>query len=273
MERSQTMKKLLFALLALTVVAAGCAITDYPVITDARGDYSGIIRTGHKAYIIPSGQVATIWDDGTDELFSLAFQNQYGDQKIYTFNNFDPTSAVTFLDQTYCDWRYDGCQMAEAWNPANALIDDVFDYTYFPECSGARSLSLLVSYTSRIGECGDRVGQFNSQAMAAEFANLSSTTWRGETAYVVPMNSSNLSVTLNKTASIPVVGNVNGILTEQLQLVVPMTANTRHSLRALADFSAQNGNRVDVNLSYNSLSTNVKAALVPNGIEYNLGRY
>ncbi len=269
------MKKLLFALLALTVVAAGCAITDYPVITDSRGDYSGIIRTGHKAYIVPSGSVATIWDDGTDELFSLVFQNQYGDQKIYTFNNFDPTAAVTFLDQTYCDWRYDGCQLAEAWNPANDLIDDVFDYTYFPDCSGARSLSLLVSYTARFGECGDRA-MFTSQAMAAEFANLATTTWRGETAYVVPMNSSNLSVTLNKggvSSSMPIVGSFNGILTDKLQLILPMTPNARHELRWLSDYSAQNGNRVDVNLSYNSLSSNIKLALVPNGLNYNLSRF
>ena len=100
----------LLAGLALLVVLSGCAITDYPLITDDRGDYSGLIRTGHKAYIVPSRQAAFIWPDGSDELFSLVYQNAYGDQRISTFNNFDPTATAIFLDQTYCDWQFSNCQ-------------------------------------------------------------------------------------------------------------------------------------------------------------------
>jgi hypothetical protein len=269
------MKKLLFGALLLALVAAGCAITDYPVITDDRGSYSGVIRTGHKAYIVPSGQVATIWTDGSDELFSLVYQNQYGDQKIYTFNNFDPTGSVNFLDQTYCDWRYEGCEITRAWNPANANIDDTFDYEFFPDCSGARSISVLVSYTSRIGECGDGL-MADKQNLYAEFANLATTNWRGGVAYVVPMNASNTSITLtanNNTTAVPMFGQTTGFITEQLQFVLPMTPNTRHQLRWLSGYAAENGARANMTFGYGALSTTFEVAFAADGINHNLNRY
>lgn len=269
------MKKLLFGALLLALVATGCAITDYPVITDDRGSYTGVIRTGHKAYIIPSGQVATIWTDGSDELFSMVYQNQYADQKIYTFNNFDPTGSVNFLDQTYCDWRYEGCEVTRAWNPANANIDNVFDYEFFPDCSGARSLSVLVSYGSRIGECGDGLWA-DKQNLAAEFANLATTNWRGGVAYVVPMNASNTTITLttgSNSTAMPMFGQTTGFITEKLQFVLPMTANTRHQLRWLSGFVAENGNRASMTFGYGALSATFEMGFAPNGINYNLNRY
>lgn len=262
------MKKLLLALLALTVFA-GCAVTDYPLITDDRGDYSGVIRTGHKAYIIPTGQTATAQPDGSDELFSMVYQNQYGDQRIYTFNNFDPTGAVQFLDQTYCDWRYEGCEIAIATNN-NYGVDDPLDYQLFPDCSGARSLSFVGGLTTRVGECGD--GAFDTQALMGEFANLATTTFRGAPAYIVPIDASNFSMTLN-TESMPMFGSYNALLTNKFQLIVPMTPNARHQLAWLSDYAAQNGTRVDAAISYNSLSATFKIGLAPGGISYNLSRF
>lgn len=270
------MKKLLFGALLLALVAVGCATTDYPVITDDRGDYSGVIRTGHKAYQIPSGQTATLWNDGSDELFSMIYQNQYGDQKIYTFNNFDPTGAVNFLDQTYCDWRYEGPEVVRAWNPVNSVMDDIFDYEFFTDASGARSLSLLVSYSSRLGECGDRLFFGRGQEMAAEFANLATTTWRGQTAYIVPVNAENTAVTLttaSTSVSMPIYGQYNGFLNDKMQLAVPMTPNARHQLRWLAGFVAENGSRASASLNYGSLSTSIDLAFAADGINYNMNRF
>lgn len=265
------MRKLIYGVLALALVATGCAITDYPIISDDRADFSGTIRTGHKAYIIPSGQVGTIWDDGTDELFTLVYQNAYGDQKLYTFNNFDPTGAVIWMDQTYCDWRYEGCEITRAWNPHNAVIDDTFDYELFPDCSGYRSLSLLVSYVSRLGECGDKIFAADKQDMAAEFANLATTTWRGGTAYVVPMTADNTSITLNNT-SLPIYGQLTSFVTEKLRLVVPMTPNTRYELSWLGAFAANN-KVANLTFQYNSLEASFRIGLVPEGFNYNVNRY
>jgi hypothetical protein len=274
------MRKLLYATLiaALVATAFGCAITNYPIITDDRGDFSGIVRTGHKAYVEPTSQVATIYSDGSDELFTLVYQNQYGDQKLYTFNNFDPTGAVSFLDQTYCDWRYNGCEITRAWNPhQDNGQDDPFDYEFFPECSGARSLSTLVDQGSRLGECGDSLFEKNSQDMAAEFANLSTTSFRGEEAYVVPFSAANTDITLSAqndvTTSMPVLGQIDAVLTNDLQLVVPMVPNLRHNMQWLSNFVSQNGDRANLTVQYGSLSGNIDLRFAEEGINYNLSRF
>ncbi len=266
------MKKILLGALLLATVAAGCAITDYPVITDRRGGFEGVIRTGHKAYVLPTSQVATIFDDGSDELFSMVYQNQYGDQKLYTFNNFDPTASVLFLDQTYCDWRYEGCEIVRAWNPANGAIDDIFDYEFFPDCSGARSLSLLVSQTSRLAECGDRLFAADKQSLMGEFAGLATTTWRGDTAYVLPINADTTSIALDGVA-FPIYGQITGFVTDRFNLVLPMTPNVRHELAWLTDFVAKNGRQANMTISYGSINANVNVAFAADGLAYNLNRF
>jgi hypothetical protein len=263
------MKKLILGALVLAFFAAGCAVTDYPIITDDRGSYSGIIRTGHKAWIQIS-QVGTIWDDGSDEIFNMVYQNQYGDQKLYTFNNFDPTASVIFLDQTYCDWRYEGYEITRSWNPANDNIDDIFDYEFFPDCSGARSLSLLVSYGTRYGECGDKWS--NIQDKAAEFANLATTTCRGGTAYVLPINAETTSVSLNGVAA-PIYGQFTAFITGRNQTVLPMTPNARHELAWLSNFVAENGTKANVTITYGSVSANLNMAFASSGITNNLNRF
>lgn len=269
------MRKLLLGAILLAVMAAGCAITDYPIITDTRGDYTGIIRTGHKAFIIPYyGQVATIWSDGTDNIFSMVYQNQYGDAKYYTFNNFDPTGLVMFFENgigSYCDWRYTGCEITRAWNPHTG-IDDVFDYEFFPDCSGARSLSILISYGSRYyGECGD--GRFQSQAFAAEFANLPTTMFRGEPAYVLSMNAANTSLVFNGVDSAPLYGQMNAVITPDLEVAVPMTPNTRHLMGWVSNWIGQNGPNATLSVTYGAVNTEFNVRFAGDGIAYNLSRF
>ncbi len=269
------MKKLLFALFALAMIASlGCAVTDYPFITDSRGDYSGLIRTAHKAYIVPSAGVATIYPDGSDNLFSMVLQNQYGDQTLYTFNNYDPTASVLFLDQTYCDWRYEGCEIFNAWNPRQN--DDVFDGQMFDDCSGARSLSLLLAMGTRNGECGDTIWS-DQQSLASVFADLDTTTWRGGSAYVVPVHAGNTNVTLTSVAgtteSAPIFGNFTGFITEDLNIAVPMTPNARHELNYVRGWVAANGNQASVAITYEGVSTEVPVTFLPDGLGNNAGRF
>ena len=270
------MKKLLYGVFCLALVASlGCAVTDYPVISDTRGDFSGVIRTGHKAYIIPSGSVATLWSDGSDETFSTVYQNNYGDQKLYTFNNFDPSASVIFLDQTYCDWRYEGCEVTRAWNPAQSNVDDPFDYEFFPDCSGARSLSLLVGMSSRIGECGDNLG--NKQNLMGEFANLAVTTWRGGTAYILPLSSENTTINLTALSGarsvLPLFGSTTGFITERLQTVFPIGPNVRHTLRAAQQFASENGARAIADVNYGSVNASFNIKINAQGLSYNLNRF
>ncbi len=278
------MKKLIYGALCLAIVASmGCAITDYPVITDDRGDFSGVIRTGHAAYITPTSAIASIYPDGSDELFTLVYQNSNGDQKLYTKNNFDFSASVLFMDQTYCDWRTESCEIARAWNPAQDNIDDPFDYEGpwnnqgWPDCSGTRSLSLLVAQGSRIGECGDAQFWGDKQSLFAEFSDLSTTNWRGGVAYVVPVNSGNTTVTLTGAngvvATAPIYGNFTAFVTDKLQTVVAMTPNVRHELRWASNFLAENGNTLTAVVSYGDLTAEVEVGVVPEGLNYNLSRF
>lgn len=271
------MRKLLYLVLCVSVlVGLGCAITNYPVITDNRGGYKGVIRTGHKALIAPTSQVATIWSDGSDELFSMVYQNQYADQKIYTFNNFDPTATVLWLDHTYCDWRYEGCEITRAWNPAQDHLDDIFDYEFFADCSGARSLSVLVSYGARGMECGDARLWADTQDLMAEFAQLATTTFRGEAAYVFGLNAANTTITLSTddvTSNMPLYGQITGFITADLNMVLPMTPNMRHELNWLSQFAAQNGDVVNVAINYGSLSGSLDLRIAADGLNYNMNRF
>ena len=285
------MKKILYvALVAAIATAMGCAITNYPVMFDTRGaDLDQIVDSFYdKAYIVPSGQTATIWDDGTDELYTQVAQTWTGDQKLYTFNNFDPSGAITFLDQTYCDsTRQSDCATVVADNPdlpeaysfgsspINAT-DDPFDYTLNDDCSGARSLSLLVSYTARIGECGDGF-MADKQGMASVFSNLDTTTWRGETAYVLPINAANMTVNFTSATdaveSVPVFGSYTGLVTDRLQLAIPMTPNARHQLNHLRGWVAENGSDVRASIQYEGVNADLELNLVPTGLANNAGRF
>ncbi|MDQ7005936.1 MAG: hypothetical protein Q9Q40_01750 [Acidobacteriota bacterium] len=270
-------KMMIYGLLSLLLLTSlGCAITNYAVITDDRADFSGVIRTGHKAYVTPSSQIATIYSDGSDELFTMVYQNQYADRKLYTFNNFDPTASVLFLDQTYCDWRYEGCEITRAWDPHQDALDDPFDFEFFGDCSGARSLSLLVSQDSRLGECGDRIFA-DLQGLAGEFADLPVTHFRGEAAYVIPVNSGNTAVSISTpdgvTASVPLYGQFTGFVTERLQIVIPMTPNMKSQLNWARNFVDQNGNLGTVEIQYGSLGGTVNLAVARDGLIHNANRF
>ena len=268
------MRKLFYvAFVAALAMALGCAITNYPVIFDSRGaDGDQILDSFYdKAYIIPSGQIASIYDDGSDELFTEVVQNWQGDQWLYTFNNFDPTATVLFLEQTYCDpTRQSDCAAVTAWNPdlpeaysyGSGPInetDDPFDYTMDDSCSGARSVSLLLSRSSRIGECGSGIWA-DKQAAAAEFANLDVTSFRGLDVYSLPVDGRNTSVRVNAhqdgaSTVVPIFGRFQGYVDQELRVIVPVTPNAKYQAKWFANWVASHGSANELEVVYNGLST------------------
>lgn len=269
-------KTFLTAWALVLALALGCAITSYPVIVDDRGDYSGVVRTGHKAYIVPSFAAAAVYPDGSDELYSMVYQNQYGDQSIYTFNNYDPSGAVVFLDQTYCDWKFEDCEIVRAWNPIQN--DDLFDYEFFEDCSGARSLTLLLAYSIRIGECGDhRPLGGDLQTAFSVFSELGQTMWRGHRAYHLPIDASVASASLESATGlveqVPIYGSYDVIVTNDLQLVVPMTPNARHQLAWLRSWVDRNGPDATLRYDYDSFVSELDLRLRADGLAYNAGRF
>jgi hypothetical protein len=276
------MRKLLYAaFIAAMTLALGCAITNYPVIFDTRGaDDEQILESFYdKAYIIPSGQVATIYDDGSDELFTEVAQDWKGDQWLYTFNNFDPTATVLFLDQTYCDpTRQTDCAAVVAWNPdlpeaysyGSSPInetDDPFDSTVNDDCSGARSFSVSVSYGSRIGECGSGIWT-DKQAAAREFADLPLESFRGTLYPTINVDNRNTLIELTAikdgaTDRMPVYGSYKGFIDEHMRLILPVTPNARFNLRWLSAWTGAHGADNEVNVVYNGLDTNFTVSVMP----------
>jgi hypothetical protein len=261
----------------LAVLSLGCAITDYPVIFDTRGaDDNGVMSGQYdEAFIIPSMQIATLWSDGSDELYTLVVQDWKADQWLYTYNNFDSSGALNFLAQTYCDpTRQDNCRISTSWNPdlPNAYphgdqgagynnVDDVFDYTADNSCLGYRSLSLLVSYTSRIGECGSGVWS-DKQGAALEFSTLERVNFRGNEYYHLPIDSSVASFSVRgqdgATAPMPIFGRFNGYIDEQLRMAIPVTPNAKYQLRWLGNWVNNHGSYLDMDLTYGALTANFK---------------
>jgi hypothetical protein len=243
------------------------------VIFDSRGADGDGVMTGQYdlAYIMPTSQIATIWDDGTDELFTLVSQDWKGDQWLKTYNNYDPTGNVIFLDQTYCDPTRDSgfCVIALGWNPdlpneyphgdqgaGYDNVDNPFDYILDLNCSGARSLSLLVSYTSRIGECGSGIWA-DKQGAAYEFSILGRTNFRGQSMYHIPVDSTIASFSINGN-DMPVYGRFNLYMDDYMRTVIPVTSNARYQLMALDRIVQQDGHFLDVNMTYGSLTANFK---------------
>jgi hypothetical protein len=266
------MKKLLL-IAVLAVISLGCAVTDYPVIFDTRGaDANGVMTGQYDLAFIITSQVATIWDDGSDELFTLVSQDWKGDQWLKTYNNFDPSGLINFLDQTYCDPTFDSsyCAISTAWNPdlPNAYVhgdqgagynnvDNPFDYVLDLNCNGARSLSLLVSYTSRyFGECGSSVWS-DRQGAAYEFSLLDKVNFRGQSVYHIPVDSTVASFTVNGS-EMPIYGRFNMYMNDRFQVAFPVTPNARYQLNAIDRVVQRDGHFLDVNMTYGSLSANFK---------------
>lgn len=265
------MRKLIYAaLISAVLLSLGCAITDYPVIFDDRGPWGDTVLDSFydQAYIIPSSQVATIYADGSDELFTTVVQDNRADQWLYTYNNFDASGVISFLDQTYCDPTRVGCALATAWNPDLPTayphgdqgndVDDPFDYVFDPSCSGARSLSILSSVGSRIGECGSGV-MADPQAFSYEFSLLEQVDFRGQMAYELPIDSSVASFALTShdngvSQNMPIYGRFTGYLDSELRLALPITPNMEYQQRALDNFASANGNRIQVDVTYGSLT-------------------
>jgi hypothetical protein len=221
--------------------------------------------------------VATIWDDGSDELFTLVAQDWKGDQWLYTYNNFDPTNTVTFLDQTYCDPNHaEDCFIVKAWNPdypdaypwngqdSSNESDDPFDGVQDPDCQGYRSLSALLDMGGRIGECGS--GVMNDQQNAAfEFSLLEQTTFRGREVYALPIDSSIATFQVtgedDYASEMPIYGSYEAYLDSDLRLAVPVTPNMEYQLDWLRSFAANHGEGLRVNVMYGSLNADYQLNL------------
>jgi hypothetical protein len=186
------MKKLLLFAVALTT-GFGCAITNYSLITD-NDIGGGAVNTQGKAYIRQSSQVATTYPDGSDNLMWFVDQNAAGDRVLTTYNFFT-TNGFIFKDDIYCSPDKSGCAVLTAQDPETGDAD-IFDYTFNANCSGIRSLSLLLSTSRYYGECG-RAGGDRMQKALSFVGQMTPETINGKTWLKGVLNSTNTTYILN----------------------------------------------------------------------------
>lgn len=148
------MRKLFYLGFCLVLaMGVGCAITNYGIIVDndqGNGSSQDVVNTNGKAHILESSQIATIWSDGTDEIFTHIDQASDGTAVLTNYNNFS-SGSIIFHDDTYCNPDWNGCSIFTAPDNNDA---NIFDGSFNTNCSGARSLSVLLSTGRYYGECG-----------------------------------------------------------------------------------------------------------------------
>lgn len=159
----RTLSTLAFVLAAGALVG-GCAITDYPVVTEngtngndsggGPGDVQRIVNTNGLSDMIEGSKVAKIWGDGSDFLHSMLNQGSDGTSQIPTNNWYDQNGdGATFDDNTYCDADNNGCWVTSAPDDNDG---NIFDYAWNMSCLGSRSLGVLVSLGgSPYFQCGN----------------------------------------------------------------------------------------------------------------------
>jgi hypothetical protein len=170
------MRKLFYlGFCAVLAMGIGCAITNYDLITDNDQVYKdnctfpncpATVNTNGKAHIIESSQVATIWDDGVDELFTNVDQKANGDRTLTTYNNFSTFDGPWWHDDFYCNPDWNGCAIWTAPDPQTGDVS-LFDGQWNQNCLGSRSLFYLISTPRYYGECGrdvlaDKIGMLNA---------------------------------------------------------------------------------------------------------------
>jgi hypothetical protein len=240
------MKKLFYlAFIAVVALSFGCAITDYPVITDNEDDSGNfVVNTNGQASLLPTGQAITIGPDYNSEIHSTVDQAGNGDQNITSYSNLQTPGNVHFMAYTYCNIDQDGCWTTKSPNPA---IGDasIFDYTSNANCDGWESLFFVISFGARTGECG-RTGtvpmwQANSlTAIGTAMSDLRPWNAHGYDGYLFHMNNGNVSGTFTSVATgdryAAVIPSTVVFLTQSGDAIIelnPSMSGFLHQVRAL----------------------------------------
>lgn len=256
------MKKLFYlGLCALLTTGVGCAITNYELITDndqvSNGPGAFVVNTNGKALVKQSSQVGLIWPDGVDNAVWFVDQAANGDRSLATYNNFSTSTIGALPDDLYCSPERQGCAIVTANDPEVGDVD-IYDYSYNPNCAGARSVYYLTATTRYYGECGralaltDRLSLLNQGRLVSK-NGAAALQWAA-----TPMNT---TVTLNNKAGVqqllPMAGSFsftmipNGQRQTLVDLNNPMN---KVLLNGAADFMANYGSSVnEVSFVYNGI--------------------
>lgn len=256
------MKKLFYlGLCALLTTGVGCALSNYELITDndqvSNGQGSGVVNTNGKALVRQSSQVALGWPDGTDNAVWFVDQAANGDRTLSTYNNFSTGSDPIFPDDLYCSPERQGCAIVTSSDPEVGDVD-IYDYSYNPNCAGARSVYYLTSTTRYYGECGRALALTDRLSLLNQGRLVSKNGVAGLQWAATPMNT---TVTLNNKAGVqqllPMAGSfsITMIPNGQRQTIIDLNNPMNKVLfNSAADFMSNYGSSVnEISFVYNGI--------------------
>lgn len=260
------MKKLFYLGFCVALVAGfGCAVTDYPLITDnnqTRNDMpAGVgytVNTNGKAHIIEGiyAGIALITPDGYHQVLWFVDQKANGDQTLFTYDNFS-TGYPIFHSDLYCNPDWTGCALLTADNPV--VNDNPLDYKYDIHCKGANTLYYITIMYTRYGECGRAKANLADRIATLNMGRLGRS--MGVDGLFYDLNNHNTTITLNNNAgfvtSLPVTADATvfqGQGRNWVDMSNPLVASMG---RAYADFLANHAtSKTTVTLTYNGIAMN-----------------
>lgn len=258
------MRKLFYLGFCLALATGvGCVISDYPIITDtdqvANGPGFYTVNTNGKAHLVEHNSYALIVGSDVFESLWFADQKANGDQTLYTYMNSTPYGAGNYFHgDLYCNPDWQGCAVATADNP---VVGDasIFDYNANFSCKGSAAISLIISMSSRYGECGRAISKADQVALI-NMARVTSQNGKdgllwsfspSNTTILVDNNAGVVeSLRLNGDASLFQSGNTN-VKQSWTDLRNPLNAS---NMREMARFGSQFGtNHTTLTLVYNGI--------------------
>lgn len=149
-------------LAALGLSAAGCAITNYPLITDAHtknvhedGVGFKVTNTNGQALIRETTRVSVTFATHSEFIMTFADQDADGNRVLRskTLVTTNAPGQYTWTGAVYNTPDSGACSLTVADDPQVGDVN-VFDYTFNAQCDGINALTSLVSANGRFTEIG-----------------------------------------------------------------------------------------------------------------------
>ena len=185
-------------------------------------------------------------------------QKADGTATITTYNNFSTGDGAIFKDDLYCNPDWNGCSIFTAPDDNDEFL---FDGRMNANCSGARSLSFLLSTERYYGECG-RLALGNKVSLGDKMAWLNSFELGkigSREALIKGLSSRNTNITLTKNGeniNVPIFGGYEvGMLVDGTIHIDATNSLNKRNYDALASIVDRYGlDRYDVTITVEGIS-------------------
>lgn len=277
------MRKLL-AVATMVAFSSGCALTNYPVITDRdqvrQANGTHIVNTTGRAFVAQKVQVASFVGDKSYNAVWFADQDQKGNQSLFTHMNIgtvaDPDTY--FHGTVYMNDNRNTCWNLRADNPVTG--DTPFDFQINENCPGTETLVLLLSKSARTQEAGKDANNGNDDSPGSDFGgrgqSMAGVTLQqaidvlgqldsyatygnypeyGMNGYKMTITPSNVDIGLANSSGVSTDFNLDGVtivydVANQRSLIDPSAGNSAAILRQLADWVDANGRDGTVSVTF-----------------------